>query len=259
MQDLTVTLVQSTLHWEQPEANRTMFAEKLAAIKEKTDLVVLPEMFTTGFSMNAAELAEEMDGPTVFWMKKMALSLDAAITGSLIIKEKENYYNRLVWVLPNGGVSYYDKRHLFTMAKEELTYTAGRERLILDWRGWKICPLVCYDLRFPVWSRNDVNYDLLIYIANWPEKRNFAWKNLLQARAIENQAWTIGVNRVGEDGNGWYFSGDSSVYGPLGADFYYQNAHKEDIFTYKLLANRISEIRSQMPFLEDMDDFHVKF
>lgn len=258
MKDLTVTLVQSTLHWESPEENRAMFAKKISGIEEKTDLIILPEMFTTGFSMNASNLAEDMNGPTVQWMKKMANSKDAAITGSLIIKERDGYFNRMVWALPNGEVVYYDKRHLFTMAKEELTFNAGKKRLIVEWKGWKICPLVCYDLRFPVWSRNDVGYDLLIYVANWPEKRSFAWKNLLQTRAIENQAWSIGVNRVGTDGNGWTYTGDSSIYGPLGAEPFYQNSSKEEVFTYKLNAKRISEVRNRMPFLTDMDEFHVK-
>ena len=171
MTNLHITTVQTNLQWEAPAANRAMFDSKLEPLAGQTDVVVLPEMFTTGFSMNAAALAENMNGTTLKWMTKQAARLNAVLTGSLIIQEDGNYYNRLVWMRPDGTYDTYDKRHLFTMADEHLTYTAGTERLITEWRGWRVCPLVCYDLRFPVWARNTEGYDLLIYTANWPIMR----------------------------------------------------------------------------------------
>ena len=170
---MRITLVQSALHWENPEANRTMFAAKLAPLAGATDLVVLPEMFTTGFSMNAAKLAEDMQGPTLRWMREQAAGLGAALCGSFICSDAGKYYNRLVWMYPDGRMATYDKRHLFGLAGEHETYTAGAERLRVEWLGWRICPLICYDLRFPVWSRNRAEqpYDLLVYIANWPSRR----------------------------------------------------------------------------------------
>lgn len=257
MSDLTVTLVQSALHWESPEANRTQFSEKLSALTEETDLVILPEMFTTGFSMNASSLAEQMDGSSVEWMAEQANRLNAVVTGSLIIEDNGKFYNRLIWMPPNGDLQYYNKRHLFTMAKEQLTYTAGEKLLMAEYKGWKICPLICYDLRFPVWSRNDWSYDLLFYVANWPATRSFAWRQLLQARAIENQSWTIGVNRVGDDGNGWHFSGDSCVFDALGDKPVYMKAEHEDVFTMRLSKDRTTSIRTKMPFLEDQDQFRI--
>lgn len=257
MQDLTVTLIQSSLHWEAPEANLDQFTQKLSSIDKETDLVILPEMFTTGFSMNADKMSESMDGPTVKWMEKMAKQLDAVVTGSIIINEKGKYYNRLIWMPPDGHLQFYNKRHLFTMANEQLTYTAGERLLMVEYKGWKICPLICYDLRFPVWSRNDWSYDLLFYVANWPSVRNFAWKRLLQARAIENQSWTIGVNRVGKDGNGWDFSGDSCVFDALGEKPVYMKAEEEDIFTISLSSERTLSVRTKMPFLDDQDQFRI--
>src|SRR5690606_24430266 len=202
MQDLRITIIQTSLHWQDASANRTMFSEKLAAAAPATDLIVLPEMFTTGSSMDAAGLAEDAEGPTLQWMKEEAVRYSAVLTGSVMVKEGDNYYNRLYWVRPDGTYEHYDKRHLFRMAKEHHSYTPGKEKLLVELKGWNICPLVCYDLRFPVWSRNTGSqYDLLLYVANWPKPRANAWSTLLQARAIENLSYVVGVNRVGTDGN----------------------------------------------------------
>ncbi len=253
MKDLRITTIQTQLHWESPADNRAMFDKKLSPLTGQTDLVILPEMFTTGFSMQAAELAEKMDGTTVNWLSRHAQNLNAVITGSLIIEEKGQYYNRLIWMRPDGSYETYDKRHLFTMAREQDTYTAGTERLITTWQGWKICPLICYDLRFPVWARNTVDYDVLIYTANWPVKRSYAWRTLLHARAIENQAYTIGVNHVGKDGNGFDYSGDTMIIEPAGADILYHKADVEAVHTESLSYAHLQDVREKLPFLADRD------
>lgn len=212
MPDLTITLIQTPLHWHERALNLEIIAQKIEALPTPTDLIILPEMFTTGFTMQAPALAEPMSGPTLPWLKNMAAATGAAITGSLIIEEAGKYYNRLVWMPPDGRYTYYDKKHLFRMAGEPQVYAAGTKREIVTWRGWRICPLICYDLRFPVWSRNVQNeYDLLLYVANWPAPRSTAWKSLLPARAVENCAYVAGVNRVGEDGHGHAYAGDSMV------------------------------------------------
>jgi len=257
MNDLRVTTVQADLVWENAEANRTAFTDHLLPLSGKTDLIILPEMFSTGFSMNAAALAETMDGPTVQWMLEMAKRTEAVVTGSLIMKDGEHYYNRLIWMPPNGSVQYYDKRHLFTMAGEHNTYTAGNELLITEVGGWKVCPLICYDLRFPVWSRNTERCDLMIYVASWPNKRDYAWKSLLRARAIENQCFVIGVNRVGHDGNEFYYSGDSRVIPPLGDRLLYEQTDKVELMTHELSADLITEVRERFPFLLDGDSFKI--
>jgi omega-amidase len=248
---MRVTLIQSNLHWENIAANLEMFDKKLAEISD-TDIIVLPEMFTTGFTMNAAALAETMEGTAVQWIKKQAAAKQAAITGSLIIEEDGKYYNRLIWMLPDGSYQYYDKRHLFTMAKEEETFTAGQEKIIIEYLGWKICPFICYDLRFPVWNRNTLDYDMAIYVANWPDKRSYHWRSLLLARAIENQCFVIAVNRVGRDGKDFYYSGHSSVIDPAG-EVVYQSADIEDIFTARLSLEHLRDIRKKLPFLKDRD------
>ncbi len=253
MQDLTVTFIQSKLHWQNVDANLKMFEEKIDLIGTTTDLIILPEMFTTGFSMNAIELAEPMNGKSVTWMADQAKELHAVITGSLIIQEEGKYFNRLIWMRPDGSFSYYDKRHLFTMANEHLTYTAGDQRLIVTWNGWRICPLICYDLRFPVWARNRNQYDLLFYTANWPVQRSFHWKVLLQARAIENQCFTVGINRCGMDGNGYYYTGDSCMISPSG-EIYAQAADVEIIETRTLSYAYLQFIRKKLPFLADADE-----
>lgn len=261
---LTFTLIQSNLHWEDKKANLQMFEDKINAIKEKTEVIILPEMFSTGFSMKPELLAEKMNGETVQWMKKMAKEKRVVITGSVIIEEEGNYYNRLIWMLPNGEYGIYDKRHLFGYGEEDQHYTSGNKRLIASVKGWKINLQVCYDLRFPVWARqqsqplNDAKdgteYDVLIYVANWPERRNHAWKTLLTARAIENQCYVIGVNRTGTDGNDIFYNGDSMVIDPLG-EIIYQKAKEEDIFTITLTKEKLEEVRTKFPFWKDGDHF----
>ena len=256
MQNLAVTLIQSDLHWENPEANRTMFTQKINQVSGQTDLIILPEMFTTGFSMSPEKLAEPMDGPTMQWLTQQANSVNAVVTGSFIAIENGQYFNRLIWMQPDGEFFIYDKKHLFTLAKEHEHYSAGQERLIVELKGWKICPLICYDLRFPVWSRNTVDYDLLIYTASWPVMRAEAWKSLLIARAIENQSFTIGVNRVGEDGGGYHYSGDSSVIDYAGKRMYC-TSNMEDVFTAQLDFEKQKNFRSKLNFLADRDDFQI--
>ena len=197
---INVTLIQSDIIWEDKVSNLKNYQNKISQI-ESTDLIVLPEMFTTGFSMNPKDISETMSGETIQWMKSNASKMNSAICGSIIIEEDDKYFNRFIWVNPDGSICQYDKKHLFSFAGEDKNYTAGNEKIIIEYKGWKICPLVCYDLRFPVWSRNSEDYDLLIYVANWPTKRKLAWKSLLVARAIENQCYVIGVNRVGKDEN----------------------------------------------------------
>jgi len=237
-----------------------MFEEKINGIKEKTEIVVFPEMFSTGFSMNPERLAETMDGNTIQWMKKIATQKKIILTGSVIIKDGDNFFNRLIWMLPNGEYGCYDKRHLFAYGDEDQHYTSGNKRLIASVKGWKINLLVCYDLRFPVWSRQqtqeELEYDLLIYVANWPERRIHAWKTLLQARAIENQCYVIGVNRTGNDGKNIYYTGESMVVNAMGEVLYYK-AHDEDIFTITLEKESLEEIRNKFPFWKDADAFMI--
>lgn len=262
MSSITFTLVQTTLHWEDKEANLRMLEEKIRGIKEKTQIVVLPEMFSTGFSMKPEQLAETTDGETIRWMKQVAAEKRIILTGSVIIDDNGFYYNRLIWMLPNGQYGFYDKRHRFAFAGEDKHYTAGTERFIASVSGWKINLLVCYDLRFPVWARNKVEdkkgaeYDVLIYVANWPERRSLAWKTLLQARAIENQCYVIGVNRVGADGNGIAHSGDSTVIDPLG-EILYHKKDEGDVFTITLDKEHLNTVREKFPFLQDGDDFRI--
>ncbi len=262
--NLRITLIQSNLQWENIESNLSGFSQKIESINDATDIIILPEMFSTGFSMNAPALAEKMDGKAVNWMKQTAAANNCVVTGSLIIAEpvgrskaKMVYYNRLVWMQPNGEYLYYDKRHLFSLSKEETVFTPGTQRLVTEWKGWKICPLVCYDLRFPVWSRNTPDgYDLLIYVANWPEKRVYAWKQLLVARAIENQSFVAGVNRVGNDSNDFYYSGDSMVLDAMGNVLYHKN-EGEDVFTVELNYESLQKTRATLPFLADADKFSL--
>jgi predicted amidohydrolase len=263
MSDLIISLIQSDLHWEDKHANLAMFEEKINAIKERTHIVLLPEMFSTGFSMKPEELAETMHGPTVEWMKRVSASRKVILAGSLMIEEEGNYHNRLVWVLPNGQLGFYDKRHLFAFANEHEHYAPGNKRLIAAVNGWKVNLMVCYDLRFPVWARQSPDtedgspeYDLLVYVANWPERRNHAWKTLLQARAIENQCFVAGVNRIGNDGNNIYHSGDSMVVDPMGA-IMQTIAHDETAITVTLKREQLDEVRTKLPFLQDGDEFNL--
>jgi omega-amidase len=258
---LSITIIQTSLYWEDKAANLRMLEEKINSIKERTEIVVLPEMFSTGFSMKPELLAESMEDETVQWMKRISAEKRIILTGSVIIKENNHFYNRLVWMLPNGEYGFYDKRHLFGYAGEDDHYTAGTKRLIASVKGWKINLLVCYDLRFPVWARQQSQpegpeYDLLIYVANWPERRAHAWKTLLQARAIENQCFVVGVNRVGKDGNDIPHSGDSMIIDALG-EVLYTKKEEEDIFTIILDKTNLEEVRQKLPFLKDADDFMI--
>ncbi len=260
MQTLSFTLLQSQLYWEDKAANLAMFEKKILGIQERTEIVVLPEMFSTGFSMRPKTLAEEMSGETVSWMKRVAATKKIILTGSVIIKEEGHFYNRLLWVLPDGNLGYYDKRHRFAFAGEDQEYTAGHKRLIAQVKGWKINLQVCYDLRFPVWARQESKetpeYDVLLYVANWPERRSHPWRSLLTARAIENQSYVIGVNRVGEDGNGIYHSGDSMVVDALGNTLYHKK-DEEDIHTIVLHKEPLMEVRERFPFWKDADNFKI--
>jgi omega-amidase len=257
MENLKVTVFQGYLFWENIEKNLQNISLRLSGIREKTNLIILPEMFNTGFTMNAAALAEPMAGKTMRWMHKTANQYDCVVTGSIIIKDDGNYYNRLIWMRPDGSYEYYDKRHLFALAKEHLTYTAGDKKLIVELNGWKICPMICYDLRFPVWMRNvDDEYDLMIIVANWPERRALHWRSLIPARAIENQAYVIGVNRVGHDGNEVYHSGDSTCIDPNGNVVYYKR-DEEDLYTFPIFADEVKKTRRTLPFLKDADGFKI--
>lgn len=261
MSTLTFTLIQTRLHWENKPANLAMLEEKIMNIQDRTEIVVLPEMFSTGFSMNPSALAETMEGETLNWMKRVAAQKKIVLTGSVIIKEENNYYNRLLWVLPDGKTGYYDKRHRFAFAGEDNEYTAGNKRLVAQVKGWKINLQVCYDLRFPVWARQqtkdgDPEYDVLLYVANWPQRRSHAWKTLLTARAIENQCFVVGVNRVGDDGKNIYHSGDSMVIDPLGEVLYHET-EREDIHTITLSKETLGEVRTKFPFWKDADEFKI--
>ncbi len=252
---LHITLIQHNIVWEDKEANLHQLEEKIKAITGPKHVVVLPEMFSTGFSMATDALAEPMDGPSVQWMARAASTYRCILTGSLIITEEGRCYNRMLWVQPDGQIGHYDKRHLFAYAQEDKSFTPGSTRQIVQVNGWKINLLVCYDLRFPVWARNTgEEYDVLIYVANWPVQRSIAWKTLLQARAIENMSYVVGVNRVGTDGKGNKYAGDSSVIGPLG-DILYQKADLEDCFTVTLDKTKLTETRNHLPFLKDADKF----
>ena len=254
-QNLKITLIQTNLYWEEPTANLAMLEEKIFGISEATDLIILPEMFNSGFTMNAAKIAEPMNLTTTRWMKQMAAQTGAVITGSFIVKEGEDFYNRLLWVEPNGEIDFYDKRHLFRMAKENDVFSEGNKKLIKNIKGWKVCPLICYDLRFPVWSRNvHLEYDLLIYVANWPKVRMYPWDSLLVARAIENQSYVVGVNRVGEDGNGFPYSGNSTIIDFAGKVLV-REVDNEVILHYTLEKTLLDEFRQRFPAYLDADGF----
>ncbi|MDF4220473.1 amidohydrolase [Maribacter huludaoensis] len=252
---LKIAMVQSKLHWEDPEANRKMFSDKIEKIGESVDIIVLPEMFTTGFTMSPKNIGPKEGLITLDWMKEIAAAKDSAIIGSVVFQESGNYYNRLFFVRPNGDFDSYDKRHTFTLAGEDKEYTAGTKRVIVSYKGFLICPLICYDLRFPVWSRNTENFDVLLYTANWPTPRINAWDTLLKARAIENMAYCIGVNRIGEDEVGHKYPGHSSVYGPLGELI--ANSETEEIIVVEIIKNEINSIRDKFRFLNDRDEFKL--
>ena len=254
---MKIALIQAPLVWENSKANRAYFEDKIKSVSDEIDLVILPEMFTTGFTMEPKNLWETMDGETISLLKQLAAAKNLAITGSLIIKENDKLYNRLVFVFPSGAVEKYDKRHLFSLAGEEEVYTAGREKLIVEYLGWKICPLVCYDLRFPVFARNVEDYDLLIYAANWPTQRIQAWNTLLKARAVENMAYTVGVNRIGEDANEYEHIGHTQVVDFLG-NYVIAPQESEAVFTAELDKKELEEAREKYGFLSDRDYFEIK-
>ncbi len=256
--ELKVAIIQADLVWENPAENRKQLTYKVNAISDSVDLIILPEMFTSGFTMNASTVAETMDGTTINWLKDLAQQKQAAIMGSLVISGNSNYYNRFVCVEPSGRIHQYDKRHTFTLAGEHNVYTAGTEKLIFEYEGWKICPLICYDLRFPVWARNTADYELLIYVANWPKVRVSAWDALLKARAIENMSYCIGVNRVGLDGNNYEYTGHSGAYDVLGnrLDTIAESTEAVEIVT--LNKAHISKYREKLGFLKDRDHFNLE-
>lgn len=260
---MRLTLVQTALHWQDPTANRAMLEERLFNLPETTDLIVLPEMFTTGFTMDAAAVAEPMNLTTFRWLRQMAQQTNAAVTGSYVVREGNAFMNRLIWMEPDGTFAQYDKRHLFRMAGEDKTYAAGTSRLIRTWRGWRICPLICYDLRFPVWSRNKViapdqlDYDLLLYVANWPAPRQTAWDTLLQARAIENLSYVAGVNRVGTDGNGHPYRGGTALIDFKGEVLSRQ--HDTETITQQALSiDELTAFRARFPAYLDADSFAME-
>lgn len=263
MSTLTITTIQTNLYWQDKISNRTMLENKITSLSAKTEIVILPEMFSTGFSMQPQTYAETMEGETIQWMKRVSAENGIVLTGSLIIEEEGKFYNRLIWMLPNGELGYYNKRHLFAFASEHESYTPGNKRLIASVKGWKINLQVCYDLRFPVWARQQIDaetkqpeYDVMINVANWPAKRSHAWKTLLCARAIENQCYVVGVNRVGTDGNNVYHSGNSLVIDPLGEVLYHM-ADEEDVFSITLDKEKLEAVRTKFPFLNDADGFTI--
>lgn len=254
---MKAALIQTALHWENPNKNRSYLNEKINSISQYVDLIVLPEMFASGFTMNPKNVAETMQGETIFWLKKTAKEKNCAITGSLVIEENGNYYNRLVFVFPSGEIQTYDKRHLFTLAGEHKVYTAGTSKLIVDYKGFKICPLICYDLRFPVFSRNVEEYDLLIYVANWPKPRVNAWDILLKARAVENMSYVIGVNRTGSDENSLEYVGHSQAVDFLG-NYIQEPQETEGVFIVEFDKEKLLETRSRLAFLDDKDSFTLQ-
>jgi len=253
---LRVTLVQTELAWQDPAANRRSLAGHFRGLAGHTDLVVLPEMFSTGFSMEAEQLAEEMGGPTIGWLREEAAALGCVITGSLIVRDAGRCFNRLVWARPDGSLEYYDKRHLFRLANEQQHYAAGTRRLVAAVKGWRVCPLICYDLRFPVWSRSRGDYDLLLYVANWPQRRAHAWVTLLKARAIENLSYVVGVNRIGRDGNGTSYAGDSVALDFLGQPLSSEGGG-DRVETVVLDLESLQSYRNSFPAQLDADPYEI--
>lgn len=254
MEKLNITLVQPDMVWEDRKSNLNNYSRLLKDVEE-THLILLPEMFTTGFSMNPEKLKEKTNGPAVQWMKVLARKKRAVVAGSLIIEDQGENFNRFLWVFPDGKVELYDKRHLFTMSGEHLHYSPGNKKLVVEYLGWRFCPLICYDLRFPVWSRNTENYDVLLYVANWPSARHHVWKNLLVARAIENQSYCFGVNRVGTDGTGLEYLGGSGMVDPKGFATFLDE--KEQVESFEISYEELHQFRKKFPVLEDKDKFQI--
>ena len=252
---LSIALIQMHLLWENPEANRKALTDKIRSISSEVDVIILPEMFTTGFTMNPKSIDEREGEETVKWMKSEASRKDTALVGSIVFKEAGKFFNRLFFVKPSGEVHKYDKKHTFTLAGEHKVYKAGNSKLIIDYKNFKFCPLICYDLRFPVWARNTEEYDVLIYVANWPKPRIEAWDTLLKARAIENMSYCIGVNRIGLDGLGNEYSGHSAVYDVLGKQLAF--SEKEEILYATLTKENLTSNRNKLKFLEDKDAFSL--
>lgn len=255
--ELNIVGIQADLVWENPAENIAFFNDSLNNLKSNVDLVVLPEMFATGFTMEPEKVAEKMDGFAVSWMQNIAKEKQLAICGSLVISEDDNFYNRFVFVHPSGELETYDKRHTFTLAGEDKKYTAGTKKIIINYKGWKICPLICYDLRFPVWARNTDNYDVLIYMANWPVARIKAWETLLKARAIENMCYIIGVNRTGKDANDYVYSGNSLAIDYLGEELSALANNEVGIISARFYKHKQDEIRQKLGFLNDRDFFKI--
>lgn len=260
MTTLKIALLQPDIHWKSPEMNRAMFDELFSLQAAKADVFVLPEMFTTGFVSDPASIAEHPDGPTFQWMKNSAARFGCAIAGSIVISENNNYYNRFFWVNPDGSHYSYDKRHLFSLGNENLAYSAGKEQVIFEYKGWKIKPLICYDLRFPVWARNsftqgEFGYDILLLTANWPASRKLHWRQLILARAIENQCYAVGVNRRGKDGNGWQYAGGSTLATPDGKWLPEREDGDSDVIFVELSKTELTQYRKAFPFAQDWDGF----
>ncbi|MHC1704787.1 MAG: amidohydrolase [Tenuifilaceae bacterium] len=254
---MRVSIIQTDLYWESPSKNREMFDEKISGLDNDIDLIVLPEMFSTGFSMSPDRLAENWPGSTVKWMQRVAISKKVALAGSLIVQDANKYYNRFVFVHPDGNIDFYDKRHLFRMAEEHFQYDSGTKRVIVNYKGFRILLLVCYDLRFPVWSRNKNDYDLILIVANFPEKRRSAWNLLLPARAIENQSYVVACNRVGTDGNGVSYTGDSQIIDPQGKIIKIATPNEKQIIAAKLSIEEVIKFRESFPAHLDADEFSI--
>ena len=252
---MNIAIIQTPLVWENPKANRKMFSEKIATLQGDVDLVVLPEMFTTGFTMNPHHIDRDEGSRTLAWMQENARTKKIAIVGSIVFQEQEAFFNRLFAVLPDGSYYQYDKRHTFTLAGEHKVYQAGTSKLLFEYKGFTFCPLICYDLRFPVWARNVEAYDVVLYVANWPKPRINAWDTLLKARAIENMAYCIGVNRIGQDELGYEYPGHSAVYDVLGNPLGFSS--KEEILLVSLSKTHINTQREKLRFLEDRDQFNL--
>ncbi|TBX71104.1 amidohydrolase [Flavobacterium silvisoli] len=253
---MKIALVQTSLVWENPVENRSHLSQKIMGFMEEVDLIILPEMFSSGFTMDPKAVAETMQGETVLWLQHLAKARNCALTGSLVIEENGSYYNRLLFVFPNGNIQTYDKKHLFTLAGEHQHYTAGLNKLVIEYKGFRICPLICYDLRFPVFSRNTEDYDVLLYVANWPKPRISAWDILLKARAVENMSYTIGVNRIGSDHNKHQYIGHSQVVDFLG-NYLLEPQEADAVFIVELDKAKLMEMRNKLGFLNDRDYFEI--
>lgn len=257
-QKLNITYIQSDLIWEDRKQNLNNFTKKINSIQNQTDLILLPEMFPTGFSMKPEPIAESMPSESLDWMRQTARKTQAAICGTLIVKEKDDYFNRLFFVKPDNTYEYYDKRHLFRMSGEDKHYSPGTKKTIIEYKNWRIRPLICYDLRFPVWSRNQNDYDLLLYLANWPASRIEVWKTLLKARALENQSYCVGVNRIGTDGYGAAFNGSSMIIDAKGKFLSQAKDNEEGIYSTTIDRNELDEFRKRFPAYLDADMFEIK-